>query len=114
MGNPRKLQKETHLDRPQQLHLFDPKPYEIKPTPEPTPIHKARTYFEPPTDIAVYAYHEGQIVILAQQTSNITDVPPRPLFIRHLRGFHPKWQAMRMATYIHEHMGYRRPEEIEV
>ncbi len=63
---------------------------------------EGQPFFEPPSDIAVYAYCEGQVVILAQQPTNIPDVAPRPSFIRHRRGTHPKWQAMKIASYIHE------------
>ncbi len=55
-----KLQKETNLDQMQQLHLFDPKPYEIKTSPKPRPMAEGQPSFVPPSDIVVYAYCEGQ------------------------------------------------------
>ncbi len=60
----------ANLDQPQQLHLFDPKPYETKTPPKPRPMAEGQPFFEPPSDIVVYAYCEGQVVILAQQAAH--------------------------------------------
>ncbi len=94
--------EETDLDQPQQLHLFDPKPYEIKSPPKPRPMAESQPFFEPPSDIVVYAYCEGQVVILAQQPTGLEGVAPRPSFMRHRKGVHPKWQAMKIGSLIHE------------
>jgi len=92
--------EEPDLDQPQQLHLFDPKPYEIKSPPKPRP--EGQPFFEPPSDIVVYAYCEGQVIVLAQQPTGLADVAQRPSFMRHRKGVHAKWQAMKVASYIHE------------
>ncbi len=91
----------ANLDRPQQLHLFDPKPYETK-TP-PKPMAEGQPFFEPPSHVVVWDFHpSGTCVILAQQPTNIPDVSPRPSFYKHRKGKHPKYEAMMLSSYLLE------------
>ncbi len=90
--NPRKLQRRTHLDQPQQLHLFDPKPYEIKNPPKPRPMAEGQP--------------SGSVVILASQPTLIPDTKLRAAFARHKKGRNPDWEARMLASYM-----YRKSEE---
>ncbi len=98
----------ANLDQPQQLHLFDPKPYEINIPTRPlstkqTFLPEKQTLYEPPSDVVIYDIHpSGIVIILAQQSTNIPDVAPRPSFFNHKKGKHPKWEAMMLGSYIHE------------
>ncbi len=105
-GSP--TERRPNLSRPQQLHLFDPKPYEINTPKRPRPpkqtfLPEKQTFFEPPSHVVVWDFHpSGTCVILAQQPTNVPDVSTRPAFFKHKKGKHPKMEAMMLGSYIYE------------
>ncbi len=66
------------------------------------PVPDPEKFITPPSHVVIFALHEGQFVILAQEPTHIPDAPIRPTFIRHKRCRPPKWEARTLSRYFYE------------
>jgi hypothetical protein len=54
-----------------------------------------------PSDVVVFDYHEGVVVILAQITTEKKGAA-RPVFLRHVPGRIPHLEALAFALYLRD------------
>ncbi len=54
-----------------------------------------------PSDIVVFDYHEGVVVVLAQVSTDNKGAA-RPIFLRHVPGRIPRFEAVAFARYLRD------------